>query len=119
MAYTLHLQTQYHEPLQYHSATQNGSIHKGQQASFNNLGNFWLTIPGVGDVNLIDIGQRKISGFSHATWGVLIGFQGEECEFRYEGGGQLTFNVNDLGQVELSSNGNIIRVSLPPFIFKH
>lgn len=119
MAYTLHLQTQYHDAVQYHSALQNGSIHKGQQASFNGLGNLWFTIPGVGNVNLLDIGQRKIAGFSKATWGVLIGFQGEECEFRYEGGGQLTINVTDLGQVELSSNGSIIRVSLPPFIFKH
>ncbi|MDQ3746697.1 MAG: hypothetical protein M3444_20190 [Acidobacteriota bacterium] len=119
MAYTLHLQTQYHNAVQYHSASQNGAVQKGQQASFNGLGNLWFTIPGVGNVNLLDIGQRKIAGFSKATWGVLIGFQGEECEFRYEGGGQLTINVTDLGQVELSSNGSIIRVSLPPFIFKH
>lgn len=120
MAYTLKLQSQYHVPLQYHSNTENGSFHKGMpQASFKNLGNFWFTVPGVGDVNLIDIGQRKLAGFSKATWGVLITFQGEECEFRYEGGGEMSINVNDLGQAEMSSNGSLIRVSLPPFIFKH
>lgn len=118
MAYTLHLQTQYHEPLQYHSATQNGAINKGQQASFNNLGNLWFTIPGVGNVNLLDIGQRKLAGFSRATWGALISFQGEELEFRYEGGGEVTIKVTDLGQAELSSNGSIIRVNLSPFVYK-
>jgi hypothetical protein len=119
MAYTLHLKTQYHEPLQYHSATQNGAIQKGQQASFNNLGNLWFTVPGVGNVNLLDIGERRLAGFGNATWGVLIAYQGEEVEFRYEGGGQLTINVNDLGQAELSCNGSLVRLFLPPFVFKH
>ena len=51
MAYTLKIQTHYHEPLQYHSSSENGSIHKGMpQASFKNLGNFRLSIPGEGDV---------------------------------------------------------------------
>ena len=118
MAYTLHLQTQYHEPLQYHSTLQNGSIHKGQQASFNNLGNVRVVVPGVGDIRFQDIGERKLAGFSHATWGALISFQGEELEFRYEGAGEVTLNVNDLGQGELSSNGSIIRVNLAPFAFK-
>ena len=73
MAYTLKIQTHYHEPLQYHSSSENGSIHKGMpQASFKNLGNFRLSIPGAGDVNLIDIGQRKVGGFSKASWGVLV-----------------------------------------------
>ena len=120
MAYTLKIQTHYHEPLLYHSSSENSSIHKGMpQASFKNLGNFRLSIPGEGDVNLIDIGQRKIGGFSKASWGVLVGYQGEECEFRYEGGGELSINVSDLGQAELTSNGSIIRVNLPPLVFKH
>jgi hypothetical protein len=119
MAYTLKIQTQYHEPLLYYSTKESGSIHKGfPQASFKDLGNFRITVPGVGEIRLMDVGQRKLGGFSKATWGVLISYQGEECEFRYEGGGEVSISVNDNGQAELSSNGSIIRVDLPPFVMK-
>lgn len=117
--YTLSVTTSYYVPLNYTTANESSSIHKGMTPQFKNLGNFRLHIPGGGEVNLIDIGEKKIADFSKATWGVLIAYQGEECEFRYEGGGQLNINVNDLGQVELSGNGSLIRVSLPPFILKH
>ncbi|MDQ3918693.1 MAG: hypothetical protein M3348_09460 [Acidobacteriota bacterium] len=117
--YTLNITTDYYVPLNFATGSQSSSIHKGMPAHFQNLGNFRLHIPGAGEVNLIDIGERKIAGFSKATWGVLISYQGEECEYRYEGGGQITIHVTDLGQIELSSNGSIIRVGLPPFVFKH
>jgi len=117
--YTLKIQTQYYDPLPYHSAKENGSFHKGMpQASFKNLGNFRLAIPGAGEIHLIDIGERKLAGFSRATWGVLIRYQGEECEYRYEGGGELSLNVNDLGQVEISGHGSLVQVDLPAFILK-
>jgi hypothetical protein len=119
MAYTLKLQTQYQEPLLYYSQKESGSIHKGfPQASFKDLGNFRITVPGVGEIRLLDIGERKLGGYSKATWGVLISYQGDECEFRYEGAGEVSVNVNDIGQAELSSNGSLIRVSLPSFVFK-
>jgi hypothetical protein len=116
--YTLNVTTDYYVPLNFATSSQSSSIHKGMPAHFQNLGNFRLHIPGAGEVNLIDLGEKKIAGFSKATWGVLIGYHGEECEFRYEGGGVLNLHVTDLAQVELSSNGSIIQVSLPSFIFK-
>jgi hypothetical protein len=121
--YTLKVTTNYHVPLNYVNYTGKGessSIHKGMPANFNNLGNIRIIVPGVGEVNLIDIAERKISkaNFHKATWGVLISYQGNECEFRYEGGGQINLNVTDLGQIELSGNGLFLLTDMPSFILK-
>jgi hypothetical protein len=121
--YTVKVTTNYHVPLNYVSYTgkgESGSVHKGMPASFKNLGNFRVTIPGCGDVNMIDIGERKISqaDFHKATWGVLISNLGSECEFRYEGGGEINLNVTDLGQIELSGNGLFLLTDMPSFIIK-
>lgn len=114
--YTLNVTTDYYVPLNYQTGTESSSIHKGMPASFKNLGHFRLKIPGAGEVNIIDLGERHIANFSKATWGVLFSFQGRECEFRYEGGGEIKLNVNDLGQVELSGNGTFVQTDLPSFI---
>lgn len=76
------------------------------------LGDATISVPGLGEMMVHDIGDRQIGGFSKATWGVLVAYQGEEAVFRYEGGGQLTVTFNDLGQAELTCNGGLSRVSL-------
>jgi hypothetical protein len=88
--------------------------------SFKKLGWFRLTVPGMGELTLLDIGDRKITGvpFMRATWGVLISYQGQECEFRYEGEGEINVNVTDLGQIELDGNGRFLLTDLPSFIVK-
>jgi hypothetical protein len=121
--YTLKVTTNYHTPLNYVSYVgkgESGSIHKGMPATFKNLGNIRVAIPGAGEVNLIDIGERKLSNvnFHKATWGVLISNLGDECEFRYEGGGEINLNVTDLGQLEVSGNGRFLLIQIPSFIVK-
>lgn len=76
------------------------------------LGDATITVPGLGEMMVHDIADRQIGGFSKATWGVLVAYQGEEVVFRYEGGGQLTVTFNDLGQAELAGNGGFSRISL-------
>jgi hypothetical protein len=80
------------------------------------LGNAVVTVPGLGEINFLDIGDQQIGGFSKATWGVLISYQGEEVVFRYEGGGQVTLNVNGLGQAKLSGNGGFSQIELGSFV---
>ena len=121
--YNLKVSTNYHTPVNYVSYVgkgESGSVHKGMPATFKNLGNFRVSIPGAGDVNLIDIAERKISKatFHKATWGVLISNMGDECEFRYEGQGEINLNVTDLGQIEVSGNGRFLLTDLPSFIVK-
>ncbi|MBD0320562.1 MAG: hypothetical protein ICV87_09530 [Gemmatimonadetes bacterium] len=80
------------------------------------LGNAYITVPGIGQMLVHDIGDRQIGGFSKATWGVFIAYQGEEVVFRYEGGGQIKVTFNDLGQAQLEANGGISRIDLGAFI---
>ena len=80
------------------------------------LGNVIVTVPGLGEINFLDIADKQIGGFSKATWGVLISYQGEEVVFRYEGGGQITLTVNGFGQAALSGNGGFSQVDLASFV---
>lgn len=80
------------------------------------LGNAIVTVPGLGEINFLDIGDQQIGGFSKATWGVLISYQGEEVVFRYEGGGQVALTVNGFGQAKLSGNGGFSKIDLGSFI---
>jgi hypothetical protein len=121
MSYTLSVRTKYRDPLLYHNTTgkgESGSIHGGMTPDFKKLGNFRLVVPGMGEVNLLDIADRHIANFSKSTWGVLISYQGAECEYRYEGEGHLNVTVNELGQVELTGEGNLIQTDLPSLILK-
>jgi hypothetical protein len=120
MSYTLNVQTNFYVPLNYYRQNESSSIHHGMPASFKKLGWFRLTVPGMGDLTLLDIADRKITKlpFMNATWGVFISYQGQECEFRYEGEGEINVNVNDLGQIELSGNGSFLVTDLPSFIIK-
>jgi hypothetical protein len=77
----------------------------------------YITVPGIGQVNFTDIGETKISGFLKETWGILISYQGDEIEFRYEGGGKLQVTINQFGQAQITPlNGQQIQVRLNPFI---
>lgn len=82
------------------------------------LGHINLSVDGLGSINFTDIGNKDIGGYSKATWGVLISYQGEELVFRYEGGGEVNITINWLGQVEITTNGSISQVRLPSFVQK-
>jgi hypothetical protein len=84
----------------------------------NPLGNGYVTVPGLGAVNFTDVGDSQIGGYSKASWGVLISYQGEEVIFRYEGGGEIQLTISKLGQAELSSNGSLSQIRLGSFEFK-
>lgn len=79
-------------------------------------GNVIVAVPGLGEINFLDIGDQQIGGWSKATWGVLVSYQGEEVVFRYEGGGQLSLTVNGFGQAKLSGNGGFSKIDLGSFV---
>lgn len=86
------------------------------QAIKENLGDGSIDVPGVGHMLLHDIGDRQIGGFSKATWGVYISYQGEELVFRYEGGGQIKIAFNEFGQAVMESNGGFSQINLGAFV---
>lgn len=114
--YTLTVGNSYIFPItvQSNAATTIAPGHSAQIAGA--LGDAYLTVPGMGQMLVHDIGERPLGGYSKATWGVLISYKGEEAVFRYEGGGQLKVTFNDLGQAALECNGGISRVDVGALI---
>lgn len=98
--------------------TDHSKIKKGEtKAIGDSFGSTKIDVWGLGSVNILDIGKKKISGFSKKTWGCLLSYQGSELEYRYEGEGQLNITIDALGQCMVKSNGDLIEVKIPSFIF--
>lgn len=97
---------------------QRQNIEPGQTFTYPQaLGSAYIDVPGIGSVNFIDIAETKISGFLRQTWGILISYQGDEIEFRYEGGGNIEVTINQFGQAQLNPiNGQMVQVHLDAFI---
>ena len=92
---------------------------KGGQATFDNWGSHRILVPGMGEVNFIDLGDRKLEGYTNpklpwtnSTWGGLIRYKGIDAYFRYEGQGQVHMTVDSEGSVALSfpQGGEVIRL---------
>lgn len=91
-------------------------VNHHHKSKIENLGNGYLEVPGMGVVNFIDLGAKKIDGYNYPEehWGVLIRTHTVEGYYRYEGGGELTLEIDELGGDTLStSNGTMIMISLP------
>jgi hypothetical protein len=84
----------------------------GAWQSDSSLGDIALVVPTRGTLSFHDIGDNHIGGDSGETWGVLIAYQGEEYVGRYEGGGQLTVEINGYYQAVLGGM-DLREVSLP------
>ncbi|MGB0891352.1 MAG: hypothetical protein ACPGUU_03295 [Flavobacteriaceae bacterium] len=111
--YTLTVQNNY----VYDVGSSNGvTISKGKNHVFNNQGSLYLNVPGMYDINFIDIADKKIDGYPEPkqTWGVLVRVNATEAYYRYEGGGVLNATIDSHGGLSLgTTNGNIIHISLP------
>jgi hypothetical protein len=91
-------------------------LHPGQTVKLSEpLGNAYATIPGIGQMLFLDVGDKQIGGFSKATWGVYLAYQAEEVVFRYEGGGELTVTLDQFGRAELSGNGAFSSIRIGAF----
>lgn len=101
----------------YDIGTSNGvTIKKGANQVFKDRGSLYLTIPGIGEINFMDLGDKKIEGYPipKETWGVLVRVHTTEAYYRYEGNGELTAVINQYGALDLSTtNGTMIPISLP------
>ena len=115
MAYKVTVRNNYREAIK----AFNTILNRNETNTFTPQGgNGYVDVFGLGPLNFTDIGQKDVGGHSKATWGVLLSYQGEETVFRYEGGGEIYVTITDIGQAELSGNGEFSRVPLPSFIIK-
>jgi hypothetical protein len=81
----------------------------GGKESIGPLGSFELTVPSMGTILFIDLGNAKLSQYTNPnipwtnqTWGGLIRYRGEEAYFRYEGGGVVNLVVDQYGSINVS-----------------
>ncbi|SEF77390.1 hypothetical protein SAMN05421847_0880 [Halpernia humi] len=97
------------------------TISKGKSFTLNDRGSLVLTIPGMSNMNFIDLGDKKLEGFPFPkeTWGTLVRYSTIEAYYRYEGQGELTVVVDSLGMCTISTtNGSMIRISIPEFVIQ-
>ncbi|MFA8341630.1 MAG: hypothetical protein ACEPO8_01545 [Rhodothermaceae bacterium] len=112
--YTLRIKNNYKYPV----AADSQTIDTSKELEYpKSLGNLIISIPGSGEINLIDIGNSNIIETPlKQTWKVLISYQGNEIVFGYEGEGSLFVEINELGQAVLKSDGEMCRLKIPSFI---
>jgi len=101
-------------------AISNGqTIPKGQNLVLDNMDSVILTIPGMGDMNLISLGEKKLDGYPEPieTWGLLIRYKSIEAYYRYEGQGKLKIIIDNLGTCKITTtNGKVLAISLPELV---
>lgn len=92
---------------------------RGGTHFFNDLGNVFLDIPGMGQMAFIDLAGNKLPGFPEITetWGVLVRANTSEAYYRYEGGGVLKLDIDGNGTATLSTTtGTLVPISLDELI---
>lgn len=97
------------------------TILKSNQHVFKDRRSLILTIPGMSDMNIMDLGIVKLAGFPEPKekWGVLIRYSNIEAYYRYEEEGALTATIDPLGTCSLTAtNGSMIPISLPELIIE-
>ncbi|AXT57743.1 hypothetical protein D1815_19025 [Aquimarina sp. AD1] len=87
----------------------------GGKTTFEKQGSLLLEIPGIGTLNFIDLGDKKLEGHPDITetWGVLIRAITTEAYYRYEGNGVLNLEIDKLGTSTLNTdNGSLVQIKL-------
>jgi hypothetical protein len=91
----------------------------GGKLTVENLGNFQVSIPGMGELVFLDIAAEKLPAYTNpeipwteATWGGVIRYRGEDAYFRYEGQGQVNVVIDQFGSVTVNFPQGGMQVSL-------
>lgn len=116
--YTLTIQNNYSHNI---GASNGVTVAKGTSHIFNDQGSIIFTIPGMGEMTFIDLGNKKLSGYPEPkqTWGVLVRYRTIEAYYRYEGNGELTVIFDHIGTCTLTTtNGTMIPIQLEDFIIQ-
>jgi hypothetical protein len=92
----------------------------GESRDFKGWGNASLDIWGMGRINFIDLGNRKLDAYTNPKipWtqfsrGGLVRYRGMDAYFRYEGTGKITVTIDQVGSVSLhfDQGGMIINLN--------
>ncbi len=90
---------------------------KGGTKTFTGWGSHILHVPGMGEMNFLDLGDKKLAQYTNpdlpwteCTWGGLVRYKGLDVYFRYEGGGGLNveFNSHGCAVATFTRNGGMV-----------
>ncbi len=91
----------------------------GSTYQFPHWGNHIIHIPGMGEINFIDLKDKKLNAYTNPripwtqhTWGGLIRYRGLDAYFRYEGGGHLTVVIDHVGSISIHFDQGGMMVNL-------
>lgn len=91
----------------------------GGKAELKDWGSHVLNVWGMGDINFIDLADKKLPQYTNpdipwteSTWGGVVRYRGEDAYFRYEGQGQVNLVVDQVGSVTLHFPQGGMNVSL-------
>ena len=69
-------------------------------------GHHTILIPGMGDINIVDLGATKLKPYTNPKipwteyqWGGVVRYRGLDAYFRYEGGGHITIVIDQVGSI--------------------
>lgn len=89
----------------------------GGTGKYSGWGSKVMDVPGMGPVNFIDLGDRKLEGYTdpnqpwtEKTWGGLIRYRSIDAYFRYEGEGSVELAIDAEGSIVVAfpQGGEII-----------
>lgn len=81
----------------------------GQTYQFENWsGQHTIRIYGMGDINIVDLGETKLKPYTHPKipwtefkWGGVLRYRGLDAYFRYEGAGQIAIVIDQVGSISV------------------
>ena len=80
----------------------------GGRETIAGVNHFRFTIPGMGDLLIIDLADRKLDQYTNqnipwtrSTWGGLVRYRGLDAYFRYEGQGKVDIVIDRHGCAHL------------------
>jgi len=116
--YTLNITNNYSYDIIVKTSSNDHIINHNSKGQIGNLGNAIVNIAGMGQVNLLDLGEEKIPGYpAKETWGVLVRATTSEAYYRYEGGGVINLTIDKFATTTISTTtGTLIKIRLEELI---
>jgi hypothetical protein len=100
----------------------NQAFAPGQTYQFPHWGNHRVHVPGMGDINFIDLAKTKLAPYTNpkipwtnSTWGGLVRYRGLDGYFRYEGTGHLTVVIDAVGSINVHFDQGGMLINLDDF----
>jgi hypothetical protein len=92
----------------------------GGRDLIQNVSHFLFTVPGMGNLLVLDLGDRKLDQYTNrnlpwtnSRWGGLVRYRGLDAYFRYEGQGRIDITIDRHGcaNVKFAQGGMMVNLA--------